>query len=261
MGQATLDLPDPLEPAAAPASHEGADDLLAQLAGDEIDRLLAEAEVDEGRTEPAAGATPARAPAVDASFDAALMGAAASPSQNPIIPVPQAPPQAQTLPVVSMAPAPPAPPPTLTQQMQQVFAGITPVIEPPPGVLDTPATKVVDAKVIDTQIASDVPARLITGDENFTPVVVAPVDGGTSLAERDGLRAGEIEALTADPLGELDEPEPEARVPLVLKPLVWINAPFAAVPEGASEALGKVAIVTLVNAIGVLAYVLIFRKH
>jgi hypothetical protein len=252
MGQATLDLPDPLEPAAAPATPAAADDLLAQLANDEIDRLLAEAEFEpekHGKPAPAANAPP-RSPAVDAAFDAALKGAAGS----------QPSPQAQTLPVVANAPAPPAPS-TLSQQMQQVFAGTTPVTAAAPDVIDVPGVaKIVDAKVIDTQLAPSGPAKLANNAE-LTPVVVAPVDGGTSLAERDGLRAGEIEALTADPLGELDEPESEARVPLVLKPLVWINAPFAAVPEGAREALGKVAIVTLVNAIGVLAYVLIFRKH
>src|SRR3954464_1012368 len=42
MGQATVDLPDPSEMPAAPMSS--ADDLLSQMAGDEIDRLLAEAE-------------------------------------------------------------------------------------------------------------------------------------------------------------------------------------------------------------------------
>ena len=44
MGQAMVDLPDPLETPAA--SGLGADDLLAQMAGEEIDRLLAEAEAE-----------------------------------------------------------------------------------------------------------------------------------------------------------------------------------------------------------------------
>ena len=43
MGQATVDLPDPLE-TPPPATAGGTDDLLAQLAGDEIDRLLADAD-------------------------------------------------------------------------------------------------------------------------------------------------------------------------------------------------------------------------
>src|SRR5205085_7155067 len=44
MGQAAVDLPDPLE-SPPPAANTSTDDLLAQLAGDEIDRLLAEAEL------------------------------------------------------------------------------------------------------------------------------------------------------------------------------------------------------------------------
>ena len=43
MGQAVADLPDPLE-MPPPASLAGTDDLLSQIAGDEIDRLMAEAE-------------------------------------------------------------------------------------------------------------------------------------------------------------------------------------------------------------------------
>ncbi len=46
MGQAPLDLPDPLQ-AKPLASAGAADDLLSQLAGAEIDRLLAQAEANE----------------------------------------------------------------------------------------------------------------------------------------------------------------------------------------------------------------------
>src|SRR5258706_162577 len=45
MGQATIDLPDPSHHS-TPAAGPSADDLLAQLAGEEIDRLLAEADVE-----------------------------------------------------------------------------------------------------------------------------------------------------------------------------------------------------------------------
>jgi len=47
MGQAAVDLPDPLE-SPPPAAKTSTDDLLSQLAGDEIDRLLAEAELSAG---------------------------------------------------------------------------------------------------------------------------------------------------------------------------------------------------------------------
>jgi hypothetical protein len=49
MGKAALDLPDPLQ-APPGEARTSADDLLARLAGDEIDRLLAEAEAGEPKT-------------------------------------------------------------------------------------------------------------------------------------------------------------------------------------------------------------------
>jgi hypothetical protein len=59
MGQAVVDLPDPTE---QPPAGGNADDLLSQLAGDEIDRLLGEAEVEKAAQPPAADAA---APALD----------------------------------------------------------------------------------------------------------------------------------------------------------------------------------------------------
>jgi hypothetical protein len=50
MGQAVVDLPDPIE---KPPAGGNADDLLSQLAGDEIDRLLGEAEVEKAAAESA----------------------------------------------------------------------------------------------------------------------------------------------------------------------------------------------------------------
>src|SRR6187551_2698151 len=85
MGQASVDLPDSLEmpPAAALA---GTDDLLAQLAGDEIDRLLAEADDDGRAAEETSASTAApeaapRAPAFaaePAATDAEAMISAAT---------------------------------------------------------------------------------------------------------------------------------------------------------------------------------------
>src|SRR3954447_13218635 len=54
MGQAVVDLPDPTQE--LPAAGANADDLLSQLAGDEIDRLLGEAEVDKAAADEAAAA-------------------------------------------------------------------------------------------------------------------------------------------------------------------------------------------------------------
>ena len=51
------------------------------------------------------------------------------------------------------------------------------------------------------------------------------------------------------------------RVPIYLKPLVWFNIPFETCPSLIRQMLGRAGIVTLVNAIAVLTYVLFFKKH
>jgi hypothetical protein len=66
MGQAVADLPDPLE-MPPPASLAGTDDLLSQIAGDEIDRLMAEA--DGGGSAPAFGSGAPSAAPVSSSSD------------------------------------------------------------------------------------------------------------------------------------------------------------------------------------------------
>lgn len=57
-----------------------------------------------------------------------------------------------------------------------------------------------------------------------------------------------------------EEPD-SGETPLYLKPLVWINAPLNSSPALVRQILGKVGLVTLVNALAVLTYVIFFRKH
>jgi hypothetical protein len=91
MGQAAVDLPDPLQQSTNPNALN-ADDLLSRLAGEEIDRLLAEADVDA----PARGdtvAAPASPPAL-----ATIAPGRVAPGVEPDAPVAPAP-----APVVSAA--------------------------------------------------------------------------------------------------------------------------------------------------------------
>src|SRR5690348_14324779 len=88
MGQATVDLPDPLD-APPPSSLSGTDDLLAQLAGDEIDRLLAEADLEhKSLTAPAlASPNPAPAPASETRAPAPTVAPATpAPANAPAAP-------------------------------------------------------------------------------------------------------------------------------------------------------------------------------
>ena len=186
MGKSVVDLPDPLEhggpeplTTAAPA---GVDDLLAQMAGDEIDRLLAEA--DNPRE------VPAERPA-------------------PVKPV--------------VAPAP-----------------VTVVTE-------TPAAPP----------AENLPAAAPDEEE----------EGATTAAERSALQIPETVEAPVQEEALFTEEETSASIaddgalPFYLKPLEWLNAPLEALPEGIRDAVGKIALLTLFNAVAVLIYVLMFRRH
>jgi hypothetical protein len=61
---------------------------------------------------------------------------------------------------------------------------------------------------------------------------------------------------------EVDESEVVyERIPLIVRVLEWINAPLAFLPLQVREAVGKIALVTTVNAIAILTYVLLFRHR
>jgi hypothetical protein len=166
MGQSTVELPDPLQSTGPePGAAKSADDLLSQLAGDEIDRLLAENESEPTAAAPAApdGApSPAAVPAA-VDLDAVLKTAAADRS-------------------------PPA-------EKQALHA---PASQP-----------------------------------------VAKLDNSPQIE-----------------LG----PAPK-RLPLFLRPLEWLSSPLDPWPDQFRDILGKAGLITLINALAVLAYVLLFRKH
>jgi len=64
-----------------------------------------------------------------------------------------------------------------------------------------------------------------------------------------------------DLLGDASDEACSDHLPFYLKPLVWINVPLDSSPAIVRQMLGKVGVVTLINAIAVLAYVFFFRKH
>jgi len=243
MGQATVDLPDPSEVPAAPMSS--ADDLLAQMAGEEIDRLLAEADVEKGSKDPAAptSETPEAPPAAevplpalsgtDPQLDAVLDQAASTP-------VPRTD-EADSIQAALFDDAKPVPVHT-----RSLMPGA--VIEPEP--IEAPDLKA-EAKQLDEALAKG-------STEALPEIKNAEVE--TSTLEKNALTDA-IESIDphAQPAPELKLDD--APVPFYLKPLVWINFPMDFLPPPAREAIGKVALLTLVNSIGILAYVLVFRKH
>jgi len=94
-----------------------------------------------------------------------------------------------------------------------------------------------------------------------------------AVGEADGAVAEGIEGAPAvvidEALAEPMEGETEAMgaegesgpMPILVRILEWINSPLSGFSERVREALGKVAIVTMLNATAVLVYVLMFRKH
>ena len=219
MGQAVVDAPDPLQNP-KPATPPSADDMLSQLAGDEIDRLLAEAEGQRPVKEVAPSPAPiAAAPMVEGEsvgFDSkqsaaeidALLAQAESTEPTPA--------------------APPAEPPAAAVPAASVTAPVAPA-----AVVEAPKPQPVPAGV---EIAKEIEQ---------------------SEAERKALRAPEVKADVSPEL-IIDR---TARLPLILKPLELLSSPLDACPDIVREAIGKMAIVTMVNAIAVLSYVLIFRRH
>jgi hypothetical protein len=264
MGQAMVDLPDPLE--TPRASGLGADDLLAQMAGDEIDRLLAEAEAETPKVR-----QPPR-PVEDDSFPvAAPQGPARA-----FVPAPAVPATAAVAPSSSVVDP-------LAGELDSLLESLTSA-KPPVSNL-TPAlgdSKVEAAEperiastiaVAETSISADESAALFStpAEEAVAAgLVTPPTVEETTAAERSALAMGEspIEssALGAAPSAVetaasaelLDAP---ASLPRLLLPLEWINAPLSACPDLLREFIGKAAIITVLNALGVIFYVRFIRRH
>ena len=98
--------------------------------------------------------------------------------------------------------------------------------------------------------------RLLAGDEaRGAPPAAAAEDSGPLLSE------AERAALAAPVEAERDEEVVPAstKPPAWARPLVWADRPFAGVPGPVREAAGKIALVTLLNAAAVFAYLVLTR--
>lgn len=197
MGQAALDLPDPLQ-SPPDGVRTSTDELLARLAGEEIDRLLSEA--DDGA--PRAAATPFH------------VGPPTSPEKD-------------------------------------VVADVTG--EAPPAEPAVPS----EPSVVEQEVAAELDALFSAAVQKDNARAAADeVDVETSTAERAGLSTvADFAPLRANVV------EDDAPLPLYLRPLEWLSAPLSVFPPGVRDLVGKAAIVTLLNAVAILAYVLIVRRE
>jgi hypothetical protein len=225
MSQSVKDLPDPLADAPA-AQAASADDLIAQMADEAIDQLIADAD---------RGAPPAASLVVDAPFPA---GETVEPLDQPPAHEPAA---SATLADVferAMADAESSEAGTLADEASPLAQ---PTYEPTPesnGILE------LDSASPDESRASDA-----AGNTVATQTEPASLSANDSHADVKALLAG--------------DPSPNAvsgRPGVALWPLILLNAPFARLPASTRDVLGQVGIVTLVNAIAVLVYVLFLRR-
>jgi hypothetical protein len=229
MGQATIDLPDPMKssstagapdaaapPPPAPVDAATADDLLSQLAGEEIDRLLAEADAQPVHEE--------APPPPDAK---------AAAGNEMCARVPDAP------------KASPALAPDTEKEIEAVLKELGG-----------------DDAMKEQAEPAAAPAPAVPASSPAQPDSDPIAETQTQAAERAGL-AGVVEAaevaLLIHPAHA--DARADAPTPFYLKPLEWLNAPLMACPEAVRELLGKVAIITLLNAVAVIVYVIMFRKR
>jgi hypothetical protein len=231
MGQATVDLPDPLEalaspghgPAAVPAGAS-ADDLLSQMAGEEIDRLLSEADVKPAPLSPQSDS-----------------------SRN-----------------------------TFTAEDSVLVMDKAALAE-----LDVSLNATVDNSALQTQIDA-LFNELGKGDGGASPELMAEVSELVADASASAVESGEksdehlqsqldnlfqqlvqmpaADEATSDKPAAEPTAAPASRWLMIMeKPLEWINVPFASLSEELRQTLGKVAIVTCLNSLAVITYVLLFR--
>jgi hypothetical protein len=83
----------------------------------------------------------------------------------------------------------------------------------------------------------------------------------TAGAEAQAQAAFPSPAVPQDPALAMLSAEDSGPLPLYLRPLEWLSAPLDACPENVRDVIGKVAILTTVNAVSVLIYVFLFRRH
>jgi hypothetical protein len=304
MSRTAANLPDLLQKQdgdGTPAGLNNADDLLAQLAGEEVDRLLSEADAaprastdfDLGDKAPTANtthdaATPDEGEAsLDELFkelnDEAEVKAQAKAAPAPVAataaPVSTAAPTAASAPVelasAKVADATPAKAPAPAIPAKSVEAQPA-VARPKPAVLESAADALAAEMEEDEREHAAALRRMKGGGPAVaeTPLQ-APAPAPAKVADPDPVAAAAagLELVAESAVAEktsgimIDMQAVEAQAaenasePILVRVLAWINSPLDGLSNSVRAAIGKVALVTTVNAVGVFLYVLLFRRH
>ena len=234
MGKAALDLPDPLL-APPEGARTSTDELLSQLAGEEIDRLLAEAD----------GLRPEGGPPVAASAPVHI-----APPAVPEAEVPEEEPHA-VFSAPPVAPAPASAPDVAAPEDAPAAAAQTEA--------DLDVTAELDA-LFTAATAKDDEETAAAEAAAAAALRVADPDAETGAEERAALTTVAAAASQAAAATPAAEPADDAPLPFYLRPLEWLNAPLAVLPPTMRDLIGKAAILTLLNAASILAYVMFVRR-
>lgn len=253
MAQAT-DLPDPIHN--NPSGGNNADDLLAQLAGAEVDRLLSEADAEALHPTnvdraPDAGVEAVGSMPVDGT-EAELDDLFAQIDEAQVA-------------VAQKAPVDPA-----VRQRAEVGGGVSieeAISQRARDLIEQAKREAGDAVGLEAAAsqelqepsAADALAAEMEEDEQAHLAALLRISPTSVATEPEALiDEAQVESLAAEQAAE----EPESPTPpLVVRVLEWLNAPLSSMSTQARAALGKVALVTTLNALGILVYVLVFRRH
>jgi hypothetical protein len=253
MGKSGTELPDSLDPAPA-ESAEKVDDLLAQMAGEEIDRLLSEA--DDPREPSRAKSTPVTGePPIDRQLDALFSGSDGDAEKSAVTPTPVAKQIEEAKPTIAPVPeVTTSSDDEVSRQLNDLFSDAEPAVVPAASETQTDIASTATEAVAESNEkvgASDATAT-IGSDEAVLS------EAPTSAAERAALEAppSEEDQLKLQ-LGD-DE---RSKASLYSKSMEWISGPADGSPDTFRDLVGKIALLTLFNATAVLIYVFLFRKH
>jgi hypothetical protein len=236
MGQAAVDLPNSSDKNSAPL--QSADDLLSQMAGAEIDRMLADADAEK---EPEAPAKPAVV-----AESAAVTGEAQDAYKAEVD---------ELFRQLDSVPLPPKPAPVKQ-----------PVSAAPPAPFPEVAAPAAEVQLEPQATAAPVEASESESDPVPTALAEAPLEPPPQEDQSVPAEENPAPAETPSPIDvaaaiEIAVAEVEKeRAGLLVRILQVINAPFASCPDTLRELLGKLAILTLMNSMGVLLYIVLFRK-
>jgi len=256
LSEATKDLPDPLEDASATAPVSP-DDLVAKMADDEIDRLIADAENGAPLTAPQAENP---RDLID-EFEKQLPQSVPSDFGLP----PDVPAASETAPTADAKSGSDA---ELQSQLDSLFTTLEnelpnldapqaaePVAEP----LPEPAVEVPSAATLPMPPPVDVPADIANDDGHAVEpeLDTSPDKLPDTLPDADAALRSDVKALLDD---AVHQAQPAQAPKLIVVPLRLLNAPFASLSDEKRDIIGQIAIVTLVNALAIMLYVIIFRR-